>query len=124
VVSHPRDWEWVGYHEIMGSRQRYRLLDVERLCWRLGMARVQEVRLNMEAALGEAIQHGALKRDPTWTESLAVGSAGFVEKIKPLILTRRETEIIPAEEDTWVLQEPSSSYGQETGLKSGPKHEN
>jgi hypothetical protein len=27
VVSHPREWEWVGYHEIMGQRKRYRLLD-------------------------------------------------------------------------------------------------
>jgi REP-associated tyrosine transposase len=22
VVSHPREWEWVGYHEIMGERKR------------------------------------------------------------------------------------------------------
>jgi hypothetical protein len=36
VVSHPREWEWVGYHEIMGQRKRYRLLDLERLGWRLG----------------------------------------------------------------------------------------
>ncbi len=24
VVSHPQGWEWVGYHEIMGHRRRYR----------------------------------------------------------------------------------------------------
>jgi hypothetical protein len=27
VVKHPRDWEWVGYHEIVGERQRSRLLE-------------------------------------------------------------------------------------------------
>ena len=27
MVGHPR--EWVGYHEIMGSRRRYRLLDLD-----------------------------------------------------------------------------------------------
>ena len=24
VVKHPREWDWVGYQEIMGHRQRYR----------------------------------------------------------------------------------------------------
>jgi hypothetical protein len=33
-----------------------------------------------------------VNREPIWTESLAVGRAGFVEKIQPLILSRRETE--------------------------------
>ena len=53
VVSHPREWEWVGYHEIMGQRQRYRLLDLERLCWRLATETVEEVRANLEAAFQE-----------------------------------------------------------------------
>ncbi len=34
VVSHPRQREWVGYHEIMGQRRRDRLLHLERSCWR------------------------------------------------------------------------------------------
>ena len=34
-VAHLQDWEWLGYHEIMGQRRRYRLLDLDRLCWRL-----------------------------------------------------------------------------------------
>ena len=36
VVSHLREWEGSGYHEINGTRQRYCLLDLDRLCWRLG----------------------------------------------------------------------------------------
>jgi hypothetical protein len=46
VVSHPR--EWVGYHELMGRRRRYRLLDLDRLCWRLGTEEIEEVRQNLE----------------------------------------------------------------------------
>jgi hypothetical protein len=30
VVDHPRKWEWLGYHEIVGSRRRYCVLDLER----------------------------------------------------------------------------------------------
>ncbi len=34
------------------------------------------------------------KREPCWTEGLAVGSAGFLERIRPLILSRQETELV------------------------------
>ena len=44
-----------------------------------------------------------LKREACWTESLAVGSAGFVERIRPLILNRRETEIVEEQPGLWVL---------------------
>ena len=94
VVSHPREWEWVGYHEIMGQRQRYGVLDLERLCWRLATESVEEVRVNLEATLQERIVQHPVKREPRWTESLAVGSRNFVERIKPRILSRRETEVV------------------------------
>ena len=77
VVEHPRDWAWVGYHEIMGIRQRYRLIDVERLCWRLRADNVEEVRKNLIASLAERIARDEVKREPCWTESLAVGSLAF-----------------------------------------------
>jgi putative transposase len=118
VVSHPREWEWVGYHEIMGRRRRCRLLDLERLHWRLATDDAEEVRRHLEAALTDAIARGELKREPLWTESLAVGSAGFVEKIKPMVLTRRDTEVTDAGDGVNVLQESPSPYGQETAWKS------
>jgi len=27
VVSHPREWNWTGYEELVGERKRYRLID-------------------------------------------------------------------------------------------------
>lgn len=110
VVRHPLEWDWVGYHEIMGVRQRYRLLDLKRLCWRLGTEDLQEVRRNFEAALSDAIAREEFKREACWTESLAVGSARFIDQIQPLMLSRRETEVIAAPEDVWILQEPSAPY--------------
>jgi len=121
VVEHPRDWAWVGYHEIMGSRRRYRLVDVERLCWRLRADNVEELRKNLIASLTERIARDEMKREPCWTASLAVGSLGFVEKVKPLILSRRETEIVPTADNVWVLQEAVITYGQETDLKNASK---
>jgi len=74
-VAHPRDWPWLGYHEIMGQRQRYRLLDVERLCWRLRTDSLPDLQKNLETTLGQLIAQGQMKREPCWSEGLAVGSS-------------------------------------------------
>lgn len=79
VVAHPREWRWVGYHEIMGQRRRYRVVDLERLCWRLRAGSLDDLRRNLTASLEERIAQGGAKREPCWTESLAVGSPGFLE---------------------------------------------
>jgi REP-associated tyrosine transposase len=121
VVAHPREWEWVGYHEIMGMRRRYRLVDVDRLCWRLATSDLEDLRHNLEAALAEAIAQGELQREAIWTEALAVGSIQFVERIKPMVLTRRETEVISMGEGVSVLQDSPSPYGPERGLKNAAK---
>ena len=120
VVSHPREWEWVGYHEMMGGRERYRLLDLERLCWRLGTNDLLGLRKNLEASLDEALVRELVRRQPYWTESLAVGSAGFVERIQPMVLSRQETEVAEVSDSVWVLLETPVSYGQETGPRSEP----
>jgi putative transposase len=119
-VAHPRDWEWLGYHELMGQRQRYRLLDLERLCWRVQTDSLPEVRKNLDSALGELIARDQIKREPWWTEGLAVWSADFLETIKPLILSRRETELVQTDQQFWVLQEPATPYGAKTGSKNAP----
>ena len=121
VVEHPRDWAWVGFQEIMGKRKRYRLIDVERLCWRLRADNVEEVRKNLIASLAERIARDEVKRESCWTESLAVGSLEFVEKVKPLILFRRKTETMPRTDGMWVLQEAAIPYGQKEGVKNASK---
>jgi hypothetical protein len=65
----------------VGTRQRYRLIDLEQLCWRLGTASLEEVRGNLEACLAETIARDQMKREPCWTESLAVGGVCFLEKV-------------------------------------------
>lgn len=121
VVAHPREWPWVGYHEIMGQRQRYRLIDIERLCWRLRAGSVAELRNNLVESLARRIERDQMNREPRWTEGLAVGSKGFVEKIKPLIVSRRETEAVETESNVWLLREPPIPYGQKTAAKDGSK---
>ena len=116
VVSHPREWEWVGFHEIMGERQRYRVVDLERLCWRLRASSLELMRPHLLVALEESIAEDELKRVAYWSQSIAVGSPRFLEKIQPQLLSRRETEIESVTEGVWALSESPVPYR----LKSGP----
>jgi putative transposase len=117
VVSHPSQWEWLGYHEIFGTRRRYRLLDSERLCGRLGIDSLEELRKALDCTLRETIARDELRRQACWTESLAVGSRSFVERIAPWILSRAETEIVEETPHTWVLKEAEIPYGRELARK-------
>lgn len=121
VVKHPREWKWVGYHEIMGNRRRYRLIDLHRLCWRLGNNGLEEVRENLEASLADRIARGQVRREGLWTESLGVGSRGFVERLKPQIASRRRTETGESSQCMWCLKETAPRYKLETTSKSEPK---
>jgi hypothetical protein len=76
---------------------------------RLGTDDPEEVRRHVEAALTDAIARGELNREPIWTESLAVSSAGFLQRIKPMVLSRRDTEVMNIGDGLSVLQE--SPYG-------------
>ena len=67
------------------------------------------------------IAGGELKREPIGTESLAVGSAELVEKIKPMVLCRRETEVTEIGDGVNVLQASPCAYGDETSPKSARK---
>jgi hypothetical protein len=55
------------------------LVDLERLCWRLQASNLDELRKGLVASLAEKIAREEVKREPCWTENLAVGSRGFVE---------------------------------------------
>jgi putative transposase len=124
VVAHPRDWEWVGYHEIVGQRQRYRLLDLDRLCWRLRAGSLADLRAGLERGLADAVARDERRREAWWTESVAVGRPDFLERIRPMILSRRELETIEPENGVWVLRELEVPYGGFLARESGAKAQN
>lgn len=107
VVWHPSQWRWSGYCELMGLRKRWRLLDVRRLLTLLQTDDLASFRANLNAALDLAIQKEDVKRQPCWTESIAVGSESFVRQIEGRIVRQR----IQIEQDAgkWMLRERPDS---------------
>lgn len=120
AVPHPGEWEWVGYHEIMGHRQRYRLLDLERLCWRLGCDSLDDARRRIEVGLREKIARGELRRLEYWTQALGVGSRGFLEKFQAHLFSRLETRIDEQPGGICALREEPAPYGNKAPEKNSP----
>lgn len=108
VVAHPSQWLWSGYHELMGGKRRNRLLDLDRLLWIVRAPSLDEFRQHFERRIAESIGRGQLKREPMWTESVAVGSEAFVASLAPQVPWRRSTSIVE-ETGAWVLRDEHAS---------------
>ena len=121
IVNHPREWRWVGYHELLGHRKRNRLLDLERLCWRLRAPSMDELRPQIEEAIERKIVEGKVKRMDCWTQALGVGSRPFLEKSQKLIYTRLESAIAEEENGLYVLKENPTAYGDKKASKNARK---
>ncbi len=119
VVTHPRDWKWCGYHEIIGQRQRNCLLSIDSLLDLLGGQ--SRIDFGKSYARGIDLMAGhvgvgqySLKRQPEWTEALAVGSQDFIKKIERQYQHRfsMKTEAKQHERGSqfWILKESETPY--------------
>ena len=55
AVDHPQEWAWSAYEELMGVRQRNRLLDMDKLLWLLRTQSIQEFRQHLAVSWQERI---------------------------------------------------------------------
>jgi putative transposase len=99
VVSHPAEWQWCGYRELVGQKERYRLLDMERLLELLGIPDIRSLQIQYAERIRLAIEQKKLHREKRWTESIAVGSRSYVAKIEESLRYRRRRYIIDEDED-------------------------
>jgi putative transposase len=82
VVRHPAEWPFCGYHEIQSSRQRYSIIDFNKLIELLGLKNKDELRETYRKWVNNAIESKNLSRESKWTENVAVGNKDFVENFK------------------------------------------
>ncbi|MBU2678036.1 MAG: transposase [Gammaproteobacteria bacterium] len=67
VVSHPEQWSPAGYNEIHCSRQRYVVIDHERLVTLAEMESLAEFQRNHRNWIDETLRAGQLQREERWT---------------------------------------------------------
>ena len=119
VVDHPSEWFFCGYNEIQEPKRKNVLIDYEKLKTLLGFENYDQVKSYHKKWVSDYLGNENNVRDEKWTRSIAVGSRGFVDRVKsilgPLAIGRKSIEAGEAYE----LREPSISYGAHFGGKKG-----
>ena len=119
VVKHPSEWEFCGYNEIQNPRKRKGIIDFDRLTELLGFGHYDEVKDAHFKWADSAVPTGDSGKEDKWTQSIAVGSKSFVERIKESLGFRAAGRKIIGADDTFELREGQRSYGEAGYLYSG-----
>ena len=113
VVKHPSEWRFSGYNEFQAPRKRYSIIDYKSLIELLNFDNYDEL-INthqkwVEASLKEKKEH---VRENKWSQSIAVGSKKFIEKVKSQLGIRaRGRSVKEAGNGSHQLKETQASYG-------------
>lgn len=125
VVKHPQEWRWNSYAELMGQRERYRILAIPRLLDLLGGWDEATFRKRYNEEIEYALQAGALKREGNWSECIAVGSEEFIQQMSQTIEARQRLQVESAELANglmvWTVNEaptPPTPYGSNSTPKA------
>jgi hypothetical protein len=122
-VNHPREWRWCSYRELMGKRQRYRIIDQPPLLWLTGFSSMGDFAGAHETRVEERLSLGGLVREPEWSEAIAVGDRDFVEAADHSISHRQAMEYIEVtksgSEGTWAVRERPIAYNANSSAKNG-----
>jgi REP element-mobilizing transposase RayT len=82
VVRHPCEWMYGGYNEIQNSKQRYSLINRQKLTALLGIKNNDQLTEYHRKWVEEVLKNGTNQRDEKWTQSIAVGDKEFVMETK------------------------------------------
>ena len=125
VVDHPADWAHGGYREIQTPPKRYAIINLAVLSDLSGCASVAQFQKAHREWVEEALHPGTAKRDERWSESLAVGSPAYLDKIKAALGGRATRRQIVEAGGLHTLREPTVSYTSQCGGKSiAPRPDN
>ena len=81
VVEHPREWVHCAYHELVGQRRRYRIVNRRRLLACLMMGDEEQFRDWYQKTLAEKLRRRELAREAHWSRALAVGDADWLRSV-------------------------------------------
>ena len=82
VVSHPSQWPFCGYYELMAQRKRYSIINRKELMRVLDISDEPALVGMRRNWVDDALEKGPQCREEKWTQSLAVGGQVFLETIR------------------------------------------
>jgi putative transposase len=111
AVSHPCMWPDSGYCEMLRRTQRYRIIDMPALCRLARCDTPEELRARWVHGTERALEVRPRKREPAWTESLAVGGEAFLRHMQSSLGPRGTARSLEEDDGMTCLREPVSPYG-------------
>lgn len=116
VVGHPSEWKHCGFHEIQQPPERYRIIDRDRLrdlCAYNSTRSLAELHAEwISSALGREEYRN---RDSSWTESVAVGQAHYIDTIRRALGARTPGRRSKPLDHGFELKEDRSLYVRKQG---------
>ena len=85
VVRHPSEWSFSGYNEIQQPKRKNSLIDYDRLQALFGARCYEQLRSSHKGWVEDYLGDGRQGREEEWTDSIAVGTQPFVEKVKAVL---------------------------------------
>ena len=119
VVTNPAEWEYCGYNEIQNPRKRKGIIDLDRLIALLGFETYADLKAAHYKWVDSALRTNIRSKEDKWTQSIAVGSKPFIEKVKESLGFRVRGRKIIHMGETFELREAPAPYGKTNSLVAG-----
>ncbi len=94
------------------DKQRYTLINRQKLMDMLGIADHEQLCRSHKKWVEEILKSGSNKREPKWTESIAIGSKEFVEETQTKLGIKAKGRNVVANNEAYELREPKIPYDQ------------
>ena len=108
----------LNYNEIQNPRKRKGIIDFDRLMGLLGFENYDDLKDAHYKWVESAIQTDNRDKENKWTQSIAVGSKAFIEKMKGALGYRARGRKIICADDTFELREVITPFGNADNLDS------
>jgi putative transposase len=116
VVTHPAQWRESGYCEIQRLPRRYRIIDTAALCKLTGCDTAEGLRHRLHDWTTRTMQERPARREPVWTESVAVGSEAFLRQVKHELGARASARELVEADGISCLREDVAAYEIRAGV--------
>lgn len=110
AVKHPAEWPHSGYRKIQQPPERYAVIDIAASSALCGFSEVLQFQAAHRQWVDEALARDTRTRDERWSESIAVGSGAFVDKVKVELGIKARHRGVTGDGVTHTLREPESAY--------------
>ena len=110
VVKHPSEYRMSGLNEIQNPQKRYAVVDGTALRDFFAVSDSEKFRQEYRSWVDVELKADAQTRNSLWSESLAVGGKGFVEKIQQQLGVRAKGRSVVLEKEGNVLKETQAPY--------------